>query len=167
MEPVLPANTYTARPAGTQLLRLPDGLSAFKVYFVDIIGRSEPCKYEWDPCGRDRSSVAEGLARLSVEGVGFVCAFPHITKVFRFAPSAETILHVRAFNSADFSEIDLSRSGGYVEFACLAEAIIAGDEYRFWADSESVADYLTKWCDWPLSPIVDNAKLARYMTAEA
>ena len=163
MEPVVPVNTYAARPAGSEMLRLGDGISAFKIYYVDIIGRSDPSRFEWDACGRDRSTISEGLARLGVSGVGFVTAFPHITKVFRFAPSAETILHVRAYSSADFSEISLDRDAGYVECACLAEAVIAADEYRFWAEAPSVETYLERWCDWPLSPIVDNTKLATYV----
>lgn len=164
MEPVTPVNTYVARPAGTEFVRLTDGLSAFKVYFVDIIGRSEPQRFEWDLCGRDRATIAAGLGSAGVSGVGFVTAFPHITKAFRFAPSAETILHVKAYNSADFAAIDLSRPSGYVEFACLAEAVIGADEYRYWAEATCVEEYLKRWCDWPLSPIVDHAKLARYVS---
>ena len=164
MEPVVPVNTYTARPAGTEMLRLDDGVSVFKVYYVDIIGRSDPKRFEWDAGGRDRSTIARGLAHVGVSGVGFVTAFPHITKVFRFAPSAETILHVKAYSSADFSEINLARDSGYVECACLAEAVIAADEYHLWAEAQSVEEYLERWCEWPLSPIADNAKLARYVS---
>ena len=167
MEPVLPVNTYTARPAGTEMLRLGDDVSVFKVYYVDIIGRSDPARFEWDACGRDRSTIAAGLARVGVSGVGFVTAFPHITKVFRYAPGAETILHVKAYSSADFSELSLARDGGYVECACLAEAVIAADEYRFWAEAQSVEEYLERWSDWPLAPIADNAKLARYAAQTA
>ena len=43
-----PANPYDARISGTHLLACPDGRSAFKVYFLDIVGRQNPERYEWD-----------------------------------------------------------------------------------------------------------------------
>jgi len=65
-----------------------------------------------------------------VEGIGFVTAFPHITKVFRFGPEAETAMNVCAWDTRSMAPIGLGRSQGYVEFACLAEAAIAADEYN-------------------------------------
>ena len=65
------------------------------------------------------------LSRAAVKGIGFVTAFPHVTKVFRFAPSAETVLHVRAFHTADLTPMELARENGYLEFACYAEAALA------------------------------------------
>lgn len=163
MEPIRPCNTYAARPAGTA--RYQRGRHAFKVYFVDIPGRAEPARYEWDRCGRERKSVVEALERASVEGVGFVVAFPHITKVFRFAPSLETVLHVRAFHTPDFAPLDLGREEGYVEQACLAEAVLAGAEYRLWAEAPSVEAYLGEWVDWAPAAIRDHRKLARHYDA--
>jgi hypothetical protein len=165
MEPIKPVGPYHARPAGTALYR--QGLSAYKVYYVDIIGRPQPQRYEWDLCGRHRDSVLTALADVPVEGIGAVAAFPHITKVFRFAPSAETIMHVRGFWTPDFSPVDLQREEGYLEFACYAEALIAADEYRYWAEAGSVADYLQRWSDWSEAPIVDQSKLARHFAGEA
>lgn len=160
MHEIEPCKPYTARPAGTSMYRRGD--HAFKVYFVDIIGRDEPERYEWDRCGRDRTEVIDHLSSAQIEGVGFVVSFPHITKVFRYAPSAETIQHVRVFDTRDFSEIDLEREESYVEFACLAEAVIAAAEYRLWAEAETVRAYLARWTDWEQTGIHDSAKLAAY-----
>lgn len=165
MDPIKPANTYDARPSGQAVYR--HGPHTFKVYYVDITGRSQPERYEWDRCGRGRDALLAALADVPIEGLGCVIAFPHITKVFRFAPSAETILHVRAFNTTDFAEINLQREEGYVEFACYAEAIIAAAEYRFWAEADSVEAYLEQWCAWEGAPVRDHAKLARYFTPDA
>lgn len=160
MDPVKPANIYAAYPSGTATYR--HGPHVFKVYYVDIAGREQPERYEWALCGRSRDGVLNLLAQASVEGIGAVVSFPHITKVFRFAPSAETILHVRAFHTADFAEINLQREEGYLEFACYAEAIIAADEYRFWAEARTVEEYLRRWSEWHDAVIVDHTKLAEY-----
>lgn len=106
METIKPCNPYAARPAGTALYT--SGATALKVYYVDIYGRPNRERFEWDLCGRPRESVLESLARVRAEGVGAVAAFPHITKIFRFAPSAETIMHVRAYWTPDFSPVDRS-----------------------------------------------------------
>ena len=163
MDPIKPCNPYAARPAGTAVYR--DGRTAFKVYYVDIYGRQQRERYEWDLCGRPRQEVLEHLRAAGVEGVGAVVSFPHITKVFRWAPSAETICHVRAFWTKDFSEVDLQREEGYLAWACFAEAIIAADEYRFWAEAGSVEEYLARWSEWQDAPVRDNGKLARYFGA--
>ena len=165
MDPIKPANTYDARPAGQAVYR--QGPHVFKVYYVDIVGRSQPERYEWDRCGRSREALLKALASVPVEGLGCIIAFPHITKVFRFAPGAETIMHVRAFSSADLAPIDLQREEGYVEFACYAEAIIAAEEYRFWAEADSVEQYLQRWAHWDAAPVRDHAKLGRYFSDNA
>jgi hypothetical protein len=103
-----------------------------------------------------------GLKRAGVEGVGFVCAFPHIAKVFRYGPEIETVLHVRAFRPSDFTELDLARSDGYLEFACLAEAVIADAEYRLWAEARTVGAYLERWVDWQPVAVADEGKLGRH-----
>lgn len=157
---IKPCNTYAARPSGTVLYT--SGRSSFKIYYADIYGRSNPERFEWDRCGRPRQSVVEHLRRLGLEGIGAAVSFPHITKLFRFAPSAETIMHVRGYWTPDFSEADLNREDGFVEFACYAEAIIAAEEYRFWARTETVEAYLQKWVDWADAPVVDCAKLSRH-----
>ena len=160
MEPIKPCNTYAARPSGMGVYE--HGRHVFKVYYVDIYGRAERERYEWDLCGRERVTVLEGLAKVGAEGIGFVISFPHITKLFRFAPSAETVLHVRAYHTEDFGELDLQREDAYLEFACYAEALIAADEYRFWADAASVEEYLKRRSEWADAPVADNAKFARH-----
>ncbi|MBI2298033.1 MAG: hypothetical protein HYU66_03620 [Armatimonadetes bacterium] len=157
---VRPCNTYAARPAGTAVHRA--GKSVFKLYFVDIYGREHPERFEWRLNGLDPGAVAAALERLGVEGVGFVIAFPHIAKLFRYAPDAEILMLVKAFRPADGESLPLERGEGYVEFACLTEAVIAAAEYRLWAEAATVDDYLGTWCDWGELPIRDNAKLRRY-----
>ena len=41
---------YAARPAGRAVYE--NGRHVFKVYLIDITGRSHPERYEWDRCGR-------------------------------------------------------------------------------------------------------------------
>jgi hypothetical protein len=160
MHPIEACQSYAARAAGRALYE--NGPHAFKVYFIDITGRARPERYEWDRCGRERESVLTGLKRVGLEGIGFVCAFPHIAKVFRFGPENETVLQVRAFHPADFRDLDLARSDGYVEYACLAESVIADAEYRLWAAAPTVRDYLGRWVDWLPAAVADEGKLGRH-----
>jgi hypothetical protein len=60
---------------------------------------------------------------------------------------------------------DCSRSDGYHELACYAEAAIAADEYRAWAESGTVNDYLALGSDAADFPVVSNSKLAAYWNA--
>ena len=153
-------NSYAARPAGTRLWR--SGKSAFKVYYVDIYGRDHPERFEWDLNELNQDAVPQALDAMGLEGVGFVIAFPHIVKIFRYAPSAEILIFVKAFKPGDGSPIDLDRGDGYVEFACLAEAVIGAEEYKLWAGAPSVETYLDEWVEWGELPIVDHTKLSRY-----
>jgi hypothetical protein len=141
---------------------MPDGKSVFKVYYVSITGRDDPARYEWGKAPLSRGDFERQFAASGLEGVGFVTAFPHITKVFRFAPSMETVLHVRALQTASLEPLNLDRGGGWVEFACYAEALLANDEYRFWAEASSVEAYLQAWSDFSEGPIVVHDKLMRY-----
>lgn len=140
-------------------LRLPDRLSAFKVYFVSILGRREPARYEWEHCPLRQETVMAGLAELGLEGIGFITAFPHITKVFCYDPNVEVVLKVRAFQTESFAPIDLDRGDGAVEFACYAEAVLASDEFDFWAEAESVSAYLERWSSRRETPIANHRKL--------
>jgi hypothetical protein len=160
MEPIRACPSYAARPAGTAVYR--SGPHRFKVYFADVIGRAEPARFEWDRSGMERESVLDGMKRAGIEGVGFVCAFPHVTKVFRFAPSGETNLHVRAFEPPSFRELSLGREEGYVELTCLAEAILVGEEHRSWAEAPSVDAYLDRWTTWEGAAVAAPDKLRRY-----
>ena len=163
MNPVAACAPYEAAVRRRLCLQTPDGQSAFKVYLIDIVGRKDRERFEWDACAIDTGRFAEALGRTEgVEGVGFVTTFPHITKVFRFGPEKETVLNVRAWNTADLAPIDLSRSDGYVEFACLAEAIIAADEYVFWGRSATVKQYLESWSDWQGGAVAAAGKLRSY-----
>jgi hypothetical protein len=165
MHAIASCPSYAARPAGRALYE--NGPHAFKVYFIDITGRRQPELYEWDQCGRQRDSVVAGLKRGGVEGLGFVCAFPHIAKAFRFGPESETVLNVRAFRPADFANLDLGRSDGYAEYACLAESVIADAEYRLWARARTVEEYLEQWVDWEPIAVADEGKLGRHYSRPA
>jgi hypothetical protein len=44
-----------------------------------------------------KAEFEEAFRESGAEGIGFVTAFPHITKVFRFAPSAERVADLKEF----------------------------------------------------------------------
>ena len=156
-------STYHALVPDRDTFRGPDGKTVFKVYYVDIIGRKDPSRTVWDLCGLEKADFLQSLAGAEgVEGIGFITAFPHITKAFRFGPGAEIVINVRAWNTKDMTDIDLARSQDYVEFACLAEALIAADEFCFWAEADSVDKYLSQWSACTDAPIVRNDKLRQY-----
>lgn len=157
---IRPTRSYHARDAGRAVCAMPDARSVFKVYYVDIIGRADPARTEWDQCGLARDAFLTDLRASGLEGVGFATAFPHITKVFRFAPSAEIVMHVRAFDTRGLAALDLNREDGFTEFACYAEALIAADEYRFWAETDDIDAYLEQWSAFADAPIANHAKLA-------
>jgi len=154
--------SYHSRTVWRNLLRMEDGKSAFKVYYLSIVGRDEPAKYEWEYCPLTFEDFESRLLVDDIEGVGFITAFPHITKIFRFAPSMETVLHVRAFNTTDLAPLDLSREDGYLEFACYAEAAIAAEEYHAWARAGTVEEYLAFRGGFDDGPVVNRAKMADY-----
>ncbi len=156
------ARGYEARLADRRLVRGRDGRSAFKLYRLDIVGRENPERYQWEESGLDPAELERRLGRF--EGVGFVTSFPHITKVFRFDPGVETVLTVRAFRTPGMEVLDLGRPEGFVEFACLAEALIAADEYRLWADKTTVEDYLASRGHFEAGTIRVHTKLRRYWT---
>jgi hypothetical protein len=160
---IKPCGKYDSRVEDHTLLRCADGISAFKIYYVSIPGRDKPEAYEWPQSPLAREVFEAALLKLAPEGVGFVTAFPHITKIFRFAPSAETILHVRAYKTADLSPLSLERPDSYLEFACYAEAALAADEYQEWAAAASVEEYLAYFSPFAGGAVADNTKLAAYV----
>lgn len=157
---VVETRSYDARLVQRALVRGGDGLSSFKSYRLDIVGRENPERYEWGPSGLDPERLRLWLA--SQEGVGWVTAFPHITKLFRFDPAVETVLTVRAFRTPSMEPLDLGRPEGFVEFACLAEALIAADEYRLWARAPDVSRYLASWSRFRGGAVRDHSKLRRH-----
>jgi hypothetical protein len=162
---VAPCRTYHAKAVGRSVLRMPDGKSVFKVYYISVIGREKPELFEWQRSPRTTSDFERTFVTGGHEGVGFVIAFPHVTKVYRFSPEGETILDVREFNTEGMTDRDCSRSDGYHELACYAEAAIAADEYRVWAESGSVNEYFALCSDAADFPVVSHAKLAAYWNA--
>jgi hypothetical protein len=154
--------SYHAQIVGQSLLRMPDGKSVFKVYYTSVIGRDEPERYEWQHCPHTREHFEKTFLAGGHEGIGFVIAFPHVTKIFRFAPAMETILDVREFHTDGMRHIECSRADGYHEFACYAEAAIAADEYRAWARATTVEEYLAFRSAAADFPVARNTKLATY-----
>ena len=161
------ASSYHARVVGSRLVRMPDDESVFKLYCIDIVGREEAVRYEWRKSSLDGADFEARLAATGWEGVGFITAFPHIAKVFRFAPEAETVLHVFAFDPADLAPLDLSRNPPWVEFACFAEAAIASDEYRLWAAASTVEEYLAGFSAFRDGPIARHDKLRTWCEGRA
>lgn len=144
---------------------MPDGKSVFKVYYVSVVGRDRPELYEWQRSPRTAAEFEKAFLAGGHEGIGFVLAFPHVTKVYRFSPEGETILDVREFDTEGMTDRDCSRSDGYHELACYAEAAIAADEYRAWAAARTVNEYLALCSDAADFPVVSNSKLAAYWSA--
>ncbi len=159
---IAPCRTYHAQTVGRSVLRMPDGRSAFKVYYISVIGRDKPELYEWQHCSRTPADFEKAFLAGNHEGIGFVVAFPHVTKVYRFSPEGETILDVREFDTDGMADRDCARSDGYHEFACYAEAALAADEYRAWARAASVKAYLAFRSDAADFPVDSNTKLAAY-----
>ena len=159
---VTPCNPYDARVGRRELVRMPDGVSAFKMYFVSIVGRDQPQRYEWERGDLAPETFLGQFRAMPWEGVGFVTAFPHITKVFRFSPKAEILMLVAAYDTRTGKPIGLDRGEGYTEFACYAEALLAADEYRFWAEARSVTDYLAAFSDCAKATVDSHTKLAAH-----
>jgi hypothetical protein len=74
----------------------------------------------------------------------------------------ETILDVVEYHTEGMRRMDCSRADGYHEFACYAEAAMAADEYRAWARSATVEEYLTFRSPAADFPVASNTKLAEY-----
>lgn len=163
MQTMKACNTYHGVLDERVLHRGADGRSVFKVYFCNIIGRPEPARTVWAQSGISRDKFLARLDTLEgVEGIGFVTAFPHVTKIFRFGPESETVANVRAWSPREWTELPLARCQGYAEFACYAEAAIANDEFDFWAEAQSVEEYLARWSDKSDWPIQRHGKLLEY-----
>jgi hypothetical protein len=159
---VTPCNPYDARVGHRELVKMPDGVSAFKMYFVSIVGRERPQRYEWDRGDLSPETFLAQFRAMPWEGVGFVTAFPHITKVFRFAPKAEILMLVAAYDTRTGKPINLDRGEGFTEFACYAEALLAADEYRFWAEAQTVPEYLAVFSDCTKATVESHTKLAAH-----
>jgi hypothetical protein len=154
--------TYHAKTVGIRMLRMPDKKSVFKIYYLSIISRDLPEQFEWEHCRQKPDSFERAFLLGKHEGIGFVVAFPHIAKVFRFSPYGETIIDVSEFHTADMQPKDCSRGDGSHEFACYAESIIAADEYQSWANAATVEQYLASRCTKTDFPIVSNTKLTTF-----
>jgi len=159
MTTIHPCQPYRAVLEARHRIALPDGRSAFKIYYVSIMGRSEPERYEWPRSGLSFERFERALMALGLEGIGFVVAFPHITKIFRFGPELETVLYVKGYETATLAPLDLQRAEGWMEFACLAESALAAEEHAAWGRAATVADYQNYWSAQTEWPILNHRKL--------
>lgn len=162
---IQPCKPYHATLAARKRITMRDGKSSFKIYFLSIIDRENRSRYEWELADTGIGEMEAQLLDAGIEGVGFITAFPHITKVFRFAPEAETVLHVAGFDTPSLTTLDLGRGSAWVEFACYAEALIAADEYSFWSTAVDIPEYLERFSTFEDGPIVSNDKFGRYWSS--
>lgn len=162
---IAPCRTYHGKTVGRNVLRMSDGKSAFKVYYISVIGREKPELFEWERSSRSVADFERAFLAGGYEGIGFVLAFPHVTKIFRFSPGAETILDIREFHTDGMRPMDCGRGEGFHEFACYAEAVIAAEEYHAWAKAPTVEEYLATRSEAADFPVSNNAKLAVYWAA--
>lgn len=153
---------YHAQTVGRTIVRMPDGKSVFRIHYLSIVGRDKPERYEWQHCPLTQDNFETAFRLGGHEGIGFVTAFPHVTKVFRFSPYMETVMDVREFHAEDMRPLDSARGDGSREFACYAEAIIAAEEYHAWARAATVEEYLAHEGGKTDFPVFSNAKLALY-----
>jgi hypothetical protein len=154
---------YKSKVIGTKLVESPKTFS-FKVYFVDLLGREPRNKYEWEHSGLNQGKFLEKLETILPEGVGFVTAFPHITKAFQFGPEPETNLYAQAYHTQSLERISL-KHGKSTEIACAAEMEIAADEFAFWAQATDVDSYLKQFSGKGTTEIKDHTKLYRHLVA--
>jgi len=159
---ITPCKPYHAVLDHFALLQAPDGRSAFKLYYLSVVGRPQRETYEWAFSAIQRPAFERRLIDSGLAGVGFITAFPHVTKIFRFSPYSETVLDVQVFNTADLTPRDTTRPDGVPEFGCYAEVLIAGEEYRAWAGAQTVEAYLQARCTLDDFPVAQHTKLAAY-----
>lgn len=162
---IKPCQPYHAVLMDKILIHGADKKSAFKIYFINIIGRANPSRYEWPQDKIARQKFTDRLQKIALAGIGFVTAFAHVTKVFRFSPVAETVLDVRAFSTMDLAPLDLKRADDYLEFACYAESLLAAAEFRLWAGAKTVTEYLSVFSSFDGGKIISSTKQADYFNA--
>jgi hypothetical protein len=156
------AKPYHARLDGRSVIRMPDSKSVFKIYYLSLIGRDDPARYEWEGNLFTKENFEDSFSSSDFEGIGFITAFPHITKVFRFSPYTETVLDVREIDTRLGEDLDVSRPDGSHEFACYAENVIAALELAAWAQAPDVPSYLSFRMNVTEFDIKSNTKLAEY-----
>jgi hypothetical protein len=158
---------YTSEPAGTALLNV-DGKFYFKLYFLQILGRAQRSRYEWASATRSKAQTVAQLKAQGIGGVGFVCIFPHITKVFFFGSSGEcreTNLYIRAFGGDPLQPISLEYGEG-IEIACAGEMDIASKEFALWQRCASVEEYLDEFVNPSICSFENHQKLKSFLSAQ-
>jgi len=87
---IVNCRSYHARTVKQTLLRMPDEKSIFKIYYISVIGRDTPEKYEWEHCPHTQDGFEKFFLLGKHEGIGFVLAFPHVTNSFLLQQLQET-----------------------------------------------------------------------------
>lgn len=159
---VTPCAGYHAKVENSNVLHMPDGRSVFKLYYVSIVGRDNPERFDWNKCPISKADFEQRFLASAQEGIGFVTVFPHIFKVFRYSPKSEILMLVKAYWTPTWEPVNLDRGEGFMEFACLAEAMLAEREYAAWAAASSVDEYLASICGTMDAPVVSANKLLTY-----
>ena len=160
-----PSVPYTSEPSGTAVLTA-GAKSRFKLYFLQILGREDRSRYEWAEARRTKEQTIDQLRSQSLQGIGFACLFPHITKVFSFgSPDGcrETNLYVRAFGGDPLQPIALEY-GQSVEVACAGEMDIACKEFALWRRCANVEEYLEEFVRPSTCGFADHQKLRRFLS---
>jgi hypothetical protein len=160
---VKPAQDYQSRCAGTRRLELEDG-SRFKVYVLEIVGRANPERYEWRFSGRSPEQALAQLGRAGISGVGFICLFPHIAKVFFFGETLETNLCAQAWRGDPWQRAALEDERG-CEVACAGEMDVASKEFALWRETASVGAYLERFVTPEECGFRSHRKLLEYSLA--
>jgi len=166
MKTIKPCPPYYARLERFTVLNMPDGKSVYKIYYISRLDRDKPELYEWPFSQLTQESFEDSFLAGGYEGIGFVIAFPHVTKIFQFSADKETILDVKEYITAQMQTREMPKIDGFHEFACLAEALIAAEEYKAWASARSVDEYLAYRCDLMDFPVLSNIKLSEYWPAK-
>ncbi len=121
---------------------MPEGQSGFEVYFRSVIRKEESHLFEWQSCDDTPADFDNRLVNSGIEGVGFITAFPHITKVFGYSPQTETVVDVGYLDTHSFERVSSDRGERRDEHACYAEAVIVVDEYHAGAAAKTAPDDL-------------------------
>jgi hypothetical protein len=127
-----------------------------KAYFFDIQGRARPELYEWDSSDLSYDEVGRGIERLLLNtphvGVPHIVAtMPSFTRAYRFGDprnreSETNIYQIGIWNTPDVVRGSVDNLGPET-IGCLQELDLLAEEVRFWANSESVEEYLTKFVE--------------------
>ncbi len=138
-----------------------------KAYFLDIRGREDPERTEWDYASLDRDEVLRGLEGLLTDGDVYVAGiFPHVTTVWKWGNPLEgnqetNLYRVLFLNTGDLSPAEWT--GEYGAIGCPAEIALVCEEARLWAESGSVEEYLERFASFDPVCVREPNKLREHL----